>query len=193
MTPRPQLWMLVGGNGSGKTTFYYKFLQAHGIHFINADLIAREMSPDAPETVSYEAAQIAEQMRLSLAHERISFCFETVFSHSSKLEFVQQARALGYEIIMVFIHLADPQLNIARISQRVVEGGHCVPDDKVLSRLERLVQNVKASIPYVDRLAIFDNSHRLGAFNLQLEYTGGVLSFQAENLQPWAAKFANEK
>ena len=46
MTDRPQLWMLVGGNGSGKTSFYYKFLESFGIHFINADLIARELAPD---------------------------------------------------------------------------------------------------------------------------------------------------
>jgi predicted ABC-type ATPase len=76
MTDRPQLWMLVGGNGSGKTSFYLKFLQPHGIHFINADLIARDISPDNPEAVSYEAAQIAEQIRLDLLHQGISFCFE---------------------------------------------------------------------------------------------------------------------
>lgn len=189
MMDRPQLWMLVGGNGAGKTTFYYKFLQPHGIHFINADQIARDMSPDHPEAVSYEAAQLAEQMRLDLVHQRISFCFETVFSHPGKLEFVQQAREQGYEIIMIFIHLGDAQLNIARITQRVVEGGHYVPEDKVRSRIERLVNNVKAAIPLVDRLVIFDNSHRTGSFNCQLEYVGGGLCFQAQPLEPWAVDF----
>lgn len=193
VTDRPQLWMLVGGNGAGKTTFYYKFLQPHGIHFINADLIAKELSPDHPEAVSYEAAQIAEQIRLDLLREGISFCFETVFSHPSKLEFVQQARAMGYEVIMVFIHLDDVQLNIARITQRVTEGGHHVPEDKVVGRLERLVKNVKAAIAHVDRLVVFDNSHRIGSFNCQLEYVGGALCFQAESLKPWAANFIAQK
>jgi len=192
MIDRPQLWMLVGGNGSGKTTFYYKFLQPHGIHFINADQIAKELAPANPEAVSYEAARMAEQIRLDFLREGISFCFETVFSHPSKLEFVQQARTLGYEIIMVFIHLDDVQLNIARITQRVTEGGHHVPADKVASRLERLVDNVKAAIPHVDRLVIFDNSHRVGSFNCQLQYLGGALSFQAELLKPWAAAFIAE-
>lgn len=99
---------------------------------------------------------------------------------------------LGYEIIMVFIHLDDVQLNIARISQRVVEGGHYVSDEKVAGRLERLVKNVKASISLVDRLVIFDNSHRIGSFNCQLEYVGGALCYQADNLKPWAASFFTE-
>lgn len=193
MSERPQLWMLVGGNGSGKTTFYYKFLQPHGIHFINADLIAKELAPDNPEAVSYEAARMAEQIRLDFLRDGISFCFETVFSHPSKLEFVQSARVLGYEIIMVFIHLDDVQLNIARITQRVTEGGHHVPADKVVGRLERLVKNVKAAIPHVDRLVILDNSHRVGSFNCQLEYVGGALCFQAELLKPWAEAFVAEK
>jgi predicted ABC-type ATPase len=192
MTDRPQLWMLVGGNGSGKTTFYYKFLQPHGIHFINADQIAKELSPDQPEALSYEAAQIAEQIRFDFLREKISFCFETVFSHPSKVEFVQQAHAQGYEVIMVFIHLDHVQLNIARITQRVAEGGHHVPDEKVANRLERLVNNVKAAIPHVDRLVILDNSHRLNSFDCQLEYINGALHFRAESLKPWAAGFISE-
>ncbi len=189
MIQRPQLWMLVGGNGSGKTTFYSKFLQPYGIHFINADLIAKELAPLRPEMVSYEAAQIAKQIRLDFLHEKISFCFETVFSHSSKLEFVQQARTIGYEIIMVFIHLDDVQLNIARITQCVAEGGHHVPEDKVASCLRRLVKNVKAATPSVDRLVVLDNSHRDNAFNRQLEYMNGELNFQTENLKSWAVEF----
>lgn len=193
MSQRPQLWMLVGGNGSGKTTFYCKFLKPYGIHFINADLIAKELVPDKPETVSYEAAQIAEQIRLDFLQEKISFCFETVFSHPSKLEFVQKARAMGYEIIMVFIHLDNVQLNIARIAQRVVEGGHFVPDDKVSSRILRLLENVKTAIPCVDRFVALDNSYREKAFNRQLEYWQGELNFQSEKLQSWAQKFMAEK
>ena len=149
----------------------------------------REILPDAPEIASYEAAQIAEQIRLDLLQQRSSFCFETVFSHPSKLQFLQQAHALGYEIILIFIHLDEPQLNIARITQRVAEGGHHVPDDKVIARIARLQDNVKEAIPLVDRFALFDNSQRQKPFDRQLEYRKGVLSFEAAPLKSWAHAF----
>lgn len=76
--------MLVGGNGAGKSTFYHQALQPLGMPFINADLIAKEVFPDAPEDHSYEAAKIAENMRIEQLRAGQSFCFETVFSHPSK-------------------------------------------------------------------------------------------------------------
>lgn len=84
VTTQPELWLLVGGNGAGKTTFYERFLARRKIPLVNADNIARSMWPDAPEKHSYEAALIAEKERLRLIEERQTFCFETVFSHPRK-------------------------------------------------------------------------------------------------------------
>ena len=125
-----QLWILVGGNGAGKSTFYKLMLKPRGLPFINADQIAREIFPDDPEGNSYNAAKIAEQMCREQIQAGNSFCFETVFSHPSKVDFLGQARALGYQIILVLIHLQHTDLNKARISQRGSEGGHNVPDKK---------------------------------------------------------------
>ena len=91
-----QLWLLAGGNGAGKSTFYKNWLQPLGLPFINADLIAKDLFPASPEEHSYQAALIAEQMRSNLIEEGQSFCFETVFSHPSKIDFVGKAKALGY-------------------------------------------------------------------------------------------------
>ena len=145
-----QMWILVGGNGAGKSTFYRLMLKPRGIPFINADQIAREIYPDDSEGNSYNAAKIAEQMCTEQIQAGNSFCFETVFSHPSKVDFLGRARALGYQIILVLIHLEHTDLNKARISQGVSEGGHNVPDEKVEQRIPRTLAHVKKAIPLCD-------------------------------------------
>lgn len=105
MRQEKQLWLLAGGNGAGKTTFYRLQLEPLGMPFVNADVLAKQLYPDHPEQHSYEAARIAEAIRLRLLQDGRTFCFETVFSHPSKIDFVASAKALGYEIVLVFIHL----------------------------------------------------------------------------------------
>ena len=97
LIPRKQLWLLAGGNGAGKSTFYRTALQPRGMALVNADNIARDMAPDSTEEASYAAAQLAEHLRYDLLNKGVSFCFETVFSHPSKIDFIAQAKALGYE------------------------------------------------------------------------------------------------
>ena len=118
-----QLWLLVGGNGAGKSTFYRTQLKPLGMPFVNADDIARDVFPQAPEEHSYEAAKIAENLRNSLLEQGKNFCFETVFSHPSKIDFVAKAKALGYQVVMVFVHLEQSSLNKARVHQRIENGG----------------------------------------------------------------------
>jgi len=132
-----QLWLLAGGNGAGKSTFYRTQLEPLGFPFVNADILAKELYPDSPEQHSYDAAIIAEQIRKDLLEQGNSFCFETVFSHHSKIDFVAQAKISGYEIVLVFIHLDNISLNQSRVNQRVSEGGHSVPPEKVESRIPR--------------------------------------------------------
>jgi len=153
-----QLWLLAGGNGSGKSTFYRTQLAPLGLPFVNADILAKALYPDSPEAHSYEAAKLATEMRFQLLNEGRSFCFETVFSHPSKIDFAAQARALNYEIILVFIHLDQLALNQARVMQRVNEGGHNVPEEKVAARNPRLLVNIKKTLPLCDRVYILDNS-----------------------------------
>lgn len=153
-----QLWLLAGGSGVGKSTFYKTRLEPLGLPFVNADVLAKQLYPDQPEQYSYEAAKIAESMRMQLLLEGRSFCFETVFSHPSKIDFTAQAKAMGYEIILVFIHLDLVSLNQARVAQRVSEGGHSVPEDKVSSRIPRTLQNVQQTLPLCDYCYLLDNS-----------------------------------
>lgn len=184
--PARQLWVLAGGNGAGKSTFYRTRLAPLGLPFVNADVIARELFPDTPEEHSYSAARIAGDMREHMLLEGRSFCYETVFSHPSKIDFIARAKALGYQVILVFIHLASPGLNKARVSQRVEEGGHYVPDDKVEERILRVLTNIKIVIPLCDQVRILDNSRADDPFKLLVTIRENNIEEHHSSLLDWA-------
>lgn len=180
--------MLAGGNGAGKSTFYRLYLQTRGLRFVNADLIAQRIAPGRPAEASHEAAAWAAKLRQRLLAEGRSFCFETVFSHPSKVDFVAEAKALGYEIILVYVHLAHASLNRARVCQRVSEGGHDVPEDKITSRLPRTERNVAAALPLVDEAWLLDNSSRDEPFRCVARMRRGTLTERSAPLPEWALR-----
>ncbi len=165
MSGSQQLWVLAGGNGAGKSTFYKtSLLKKRGVLFVNADMIAKLINPESPERVSYEAAHLVERFRDEFLVNGVSFCFETVFSHASKIDFIAKAKAHGYQVILVYIHLDHVGLNEARVHQRVSEGGHNVPPGKIRSRLPRTMKHVAAALPLVDEARLLDNSLRASPF-----------------------------
>ena len=186
MSDTRQLWLLAGGNGAGKSTFYRTRLAPLGIPFVNADLVASELFPEAPEVHSYEAAQVVEEIRNNLLLEGRSFCFETVFSHPSKVDFVGKAKALGYQVILVMIHLESTSLNKARVAQRVEEGGHHVPDEKIETRIPRLLQLVKSVIPLCDHVTLLDNSRADNPFVPVVTIRSGQTQKLFDPLPEWA-------
>lgn len=184
---KPQLWILVGGNGAGKSTFYEQFLKNRGMPFVNADVIAKEYFPNDPEGKSLEASAMAKKLRYRLLEERKSFCFETVFSHTSKIDFLGDAKAASYEIVMVFIRLGNPELNKARVHQRVSEGGHSVPEDRIEPRIERLTQQVRKVIELglADEVHILDNSDYDNPFVRVIKIADGGFQTYLELLPVW--------
>jgi len=180
-----QIWLLVGGNGAGKSTFYHTQLEPLGLPFVNADLLAKELYPDSPEQHSYDAAMIATQMRADLLQQGNSFCFETVFSHPSKIDFVAQAKTLGYEIVLVFIHLDNISLNQSRVSQRVSQGGHSVPPEKVETRIPRTLENIKKALPLCDFVYILDNSRADNPFQNLVTVNNGEINQKSSSLPDW--------
>ncbi len=181
-----QLWILSGGNGAGKSTFYNTQLKPFRLPFINADIIAKELYPEAPEAHSYDAAKIAAHMRYKLLANGESFCFETVFSHPSKIDFVAQAKANGYEVVLVFIHLENLDLNLARIAQRVEEGGHAVPPEKVESRISRTLKNIKTAIPLCDKVYVLDNQSYEKPFEKIATLSHSSLILHSDKIPKWA-------
>jgi len=192
LSERKQLWVLAGGNGAGKSTFYRTQLAPLGLPFVNADILAKEVYPQSPEEHSYDAAKLAAEIRFRLLHEGRSFCFETVFSHPSKIDFVAQAKALGYEIILVFIHLDTVSLNQARVAQRLSDGGHNVPDEKVASRILRVLQNIKKTLPLCDQVRILNNSRIDSPFEQVAVIRNGRKIQQEKPISDWAKELLED-
>jgi predicted ABC-type ATPase len=191
VTTQPELWLLVGGNGAGKTTFYERFLARRKILLVNADNIARSLWPDTPEKHSYEAALIAENERHRLLEDRQSFCFETVFSHSSKVDFVGAAKAAGFRIRLFYFHLELTSLNKARVASRVKSGGHSVPAAKIESRIPRTLANIRQCIGLADELHLVDDSSFDQPYVRVAVWEAGQWRTSQETLPGWAKGLIN--
>jgi predicted ABC-type ATPase len=186
MTGAKQLWILAGGNGAGKTTFYEKFLAPRGIRLVNADVIAKIINPVNPESVGYEAASLADKIREKFLYQGITFCFETIFSHLSKIDFVAQSKANGYAIILVYIHLDTSELNEARVYQRVAQGGHNVPVAKIHSRIPRAIKYIAKTLPLVNEARLLNNSSRDNPFQVVATVKQSRRKYAIDPLPEWA-------
>src|SRR5688572_21957973 len=151
----PQLVMLAGPNGAGKSTFYELYLASSTLPFLNADMFAARTEVD-----SQEAARILDRMRDDMIAQRRGFITETVFSDpvGAKLGMLQKALAFGFDVTLIYIGLANPDLSGLRIDQRVATGGHDVPRDRLASRFERSLANLRGAIAVVPTVRIYDNS-----------------------------------
>ena len=155
---RPVAWLIVGINGAGKTTLYEEFLrETLAAEYVNADAIARERFGEDAAAHAYDAAELAAARRRDLIAARRSFVTESVFSHRSKLELIDELRAAGYRIHLLYVHVPLP-LARRRVATRVATGGHDVPTEKIRARYPRLIANLLATIPLVDRAYLYDNS-----------------------------------
>ena len=166
LSPQKQMWILVGGNGAGKSTFYRLYLQGLGFPFVNADVLARIAFPDSPEQSSYQAALLAQDQRERLLLEGASFCFETVFSHPSKIDFVARAKSLGYQVVMVFIHLCHPAPNHARIQMLQMEGGTPFPARRWISGFPACLPTSKTRCRSVMSFGLMTTVQQTSLFNL---------------------------
>ncbi len=152
---RPLAVGIAGPNGAGKTTFYHSNIAPAGLRLVNADRLAHELTIDP-----YAAANVAASLRDELVRQRESFAFETVFSDpvGDKLGFLQRTLEKGYEVVLCFIGLSSPQLSQERVAMRVSQGGHDVPDEKIMNRFPRTLANLKLAIGLLPHVLVFDNS-----------------------------------
>jgi predicted ABC-type ATPase len=158
----PVLLVVAGPNGSGKTTVTVRLREEHwseGVEYLNADDIARDRFGDwnSPSAV-LAAANWTDGRREELLRARRSIAFETVFSSLGKVEFLERAKAAGYFVRVFFIGTTDPRINASRVAGRVIEGGHTVPIEKIVTRYGRSIANLPAAIQIADRVYVYDNS-----------------------------------
>jgi predicted ABC-type ATPase len=169
----PVLHLVVGPNGSGKTTFFERVLSpVTRLPFVNADVLARQHWPGDEEAHGHQAAALAEQLRQQALAQGVSFVAETVFSHPSKLGLVRDARAAGY-LVQLHAILVPLALTQARVRLRAEQGGHSVPERKVRERYERLWPQVGEAIGLVQTARVYDNSSARRPFRVAATYEHG--------------------
>lgn len=188
---RPTLCIVAGPNGSGKTTTTVQLLASEWSAdslYINPDNIAQEVFGDwnSPEAVM-KAARLATEKRYECLEQKKDFVFETVFSSDEKLEFVHKAKEAGFFIRIFFVCTKDPEINVARIVKRYLNGGHEVPISKIISRYYKSITNAKLAIALVDRAYIYDNSVENELPQLLYRTTDGKIFKQYTSVLPdWA-------
>ncbi len=135
------------------------------------------------------AFEQAQALRESTLAQGLSFCTETVFSDTQgdKLDFLRRAHANGYVVFLVFIGITDAELSKARVLQRVEEGGHDVPDEKLDARFPRTLANLRLAIEKVDEAYLFDNSDPdLEPYRPVAVYLDGRLELRSDPIPGWA-------
>lgn len=152
---------IAGPNGAGKTTFAREFLpvDAGCPVFVNADLIAAGLAPFAPETAAVQAGRLMlEEMARHFA-ARESFAFETTLAGRGYLRHIRAWQAAGYRVKLIFLQLDSPEAAIARVAQRVRQGGHHIPEATIRRRFAAGSRNFeRLYAPLVDAWALYDNT-----------------------------------
>ncbi|HEX2890103.1 AAA family ATPase [Vineibacter terrae] len=185
--------VLAGPNGAGKSTFHDLHVRPLGLPFVNADLIAGDLdTPDAAQRARQAAAQ-ADAERQLLVTRGDAFCMETVFSDpvGAKLDFLRDAQRAGYEVILIFIGLQSAALSLARVVQRVAQGGHDVPEARLAARYPRTLANLQAAIGFVDIALLLDNSDVDLPYRFVALYERGRRRKKARRLPDWARPIAD--
>ncbi len=139
-----------------------------------------------------KAAKEATRLRYDCLERKISFVFETVFSSQEKLKFLQKAHAEGFFIRFFYVCTENPEINVLRIAQRYLNGGHEVPISKVFSRYYKSLALAAQAIGFVDRAYIYDNSRDNELPQLLYRTTDGhLIKKYSEDIPEWAASLVS--
>jgi predicted ABC-type ATPase len=156
-------YLLAGPNGAGKSSLYRAAakdgLIPSDAEFVNADLYERDHLQHIADLQqrSEAARDWADARRAALIASGDSFVSETVFSHPSKISLIQEAQAAGYTVVLLVVCMDQPERLLLRVRQRVSEGGHDVPDQRILDRYPRTLANLQQAVRVADMAMLYDN------------------------------------
>lgn len=194
---KPVLIVIAGPNGSGKTSttrLVIKHEWADQCVYINPDEIAQTKFGDWNDVNAVrQAVEYCEEWREQLLRDHKDFIFETVLSSDGKVDFLKRAKEEGYFIRMFFICTKSPTINAARIANRVMEGGHDVPIQKIISRYEKAIVNAVKVMRFADRAYFYDNS--IDNQNAQLLFRtteGNFAKRYTDSIPEWANKILQQ-
>jgi predicted ABC-type ATPase len=179
----PKLYIIAGCNGAGKTTASYNILpEILGCkEFVNADEIARGLSPFQPEKVAIEAGRIMLQRVDELLRQGVDFAIETTLATKIYQSKIRKAQEDGYVATLLFFWLNNVELAKDRVKRRVSEGGHNIPEDVIERRYKNGIKNLfELYIPVCDNIILMDNSDNSSKFVMKIEL--GVTKIYEENI-----------
>jgi len=131
------LYIISGANGSGKTTFAKSFSTINNLYFINADEIAKELDKDNITKHKIKAGKIFfKELNEKLSLNK-SFVIETTLSGKYLINYIKKAKELHYQVVLIYLFLENPDSNISRVKNRVLNGGHHIPKDDIIRRYYR--------------------------------------------------------
>lgn len=157
----PRITIIAGPNGAGKTTFAREYLtqEAAWPTFLNADVIASDLRPDAPESVAFAAGRLMVRRIREFARRGEDFAFETTLAGRRYARLIPAWQQRGYRVELCYLHLPNADFAVARVRHRVTQGGHSVPGAVIRRRFERSRENLyRVYRPLVDAWAEYDGS-----------------------------------
>jgi predicted ABC-type ATPase len=155
------LYVISGCNGAGKTTASYSVLpdMLNCKEFVNADEIAKGLSPFQPEKVAIDAGRLMLERINRLLNQDVDFAFETTLATRSYVNFIERAQSKGYFVTLLYFWLNTPELAIERVKSRVQSGGHDIPEEVIRRRYDSGIKNLsRLYLPLSDYWILIDNS-----------------------------------
>ena len=186
MADQQPLMIVIGGpNGAGKTTVAMAVLPEalHLLEFLNADEIAKGLSPLNPTSVRIQSSRLLLERANLFIRNKTSFGFESTLAAGNAPEkLIRQAKEQGFLVILLYFWLCSPELALARVQQRVARGGHNIPEPDIYRRYRRCVENLsKTYLPLADLWLVYDNSEAELERIAQGEQESGLIHVYNEN------------